>query len=67
MKKPTLILALLAVLTASPLFAKGGYTGGSCGNGGGGGKPSVPDAASTTMLVGVALGALGAGRRFFRR
>lgn len=65
MKKPAVILALLTMLTASPLFAKVGYNGGNCGGGGGGG--TVPDTASTTMLVGVAFAALGAGRRFFRR
>jgi hypothetical protein len=66
MKKPTIILALMVAFTASSLLAKGTYTGGSCGTGGSGGH-NVPDAASTTMLVGVAIGALGAGRRFFRR
>jgi hypothetical protein len=67
MKKPTILLALLAVFTASSLLAKGTYTGGSCGTGGGGGTHNVPDAASTTALAVVAVGALGAGRRFFRR
>ena len=64
MKKTTSILALCAMFAASSLLAKGGYNGGNCGGSGG---HSVPDVASTTALMGIALGAIGACRRFFRR
>jgi len=66
MKKPTIILALLTMLTASSLLAKGSDR--NCGGGGnGGGGGSVPDAASTAAMLTIAVGAVGAGRRFFRR